>query len=108
VDRIIVLEQKENTRAKVQQQPARSQPAILCQPAVDTSTEAKVNSLEAKLTAVEKQVHAGLGERHQLSLNGAERSPSLHELANTVERHRKRLKLIEDVEGLSKCARVIR
>jgi hypothetical protein len=61
-----------------------------------------------KIASVEKQLHAGLGERHQLSINGAERSPSLHELANTVERHRKRLKLVEDMEGLSKCARTVR
>jgi hypothetical protein len=49
-----------------------------------------------------------LGARHHLSINGVERSPSLHELANTMERHRRRLKLVEDLDGLSMCTRAVR
>ena len=61
-----------------------------------------------KIAAVEKQLHAALGERHKASITGAEGPTTLHELTNSVERHRKRLKLLEDVDGLSKLARVVK
>ena len=42
------------------------------------------------------------------SITGADGPTTLHELTNSVERYRKRLKLLEDVDGLSKLARVVK
>jgi hypothetical protein len=66
--------------------------------------------LEAKITAVEKQVHAALGEKHKLDATGNTtpcRIPSIHQLNTYVEGARKRLKNVEDIEGHSKCSKIL-
>jgi hypothetical protein len=67
--------------------------------------------LEAKLTAVEKQLHAAIGEKHKLDATGNRtpcRIPSIHQLNTYVEGARKRLKNIEDIEGNSNCTKVLK
>ena len=66
--------------------------------------------LEAKITAVEKQLHAAVGEKHKQDAKGNRepcRIPSLHQINTFVERTRKRLKYIEEIEGHSKCTKFL-
>ena len=59
---------------------------------------------------VEKQVHAALGAKHKADIHGGTKTgrlPTVHQLNNYVESTRKRLKNLEDIEGLSKCARLL-
>jgi uncharacterized coiled-coil protein SlyX len=80
------------------------------QPAANTNSPKTITELEAKLTAVEKQLHAAIGEKHRLDATGNTtpcRIPSIHQLNTYVEGARKRLKNVEDMEGNSKCVRFL-
>ena len=51
------------------------------QPAANTNSPKNIMELEAKLTAVEKQLHAAIGEKHRLDATGNTTScriPSIH------------------------------
>ena len=67
--------------------------------------------MNKKVTEVEKQLHVALGAKHKASLNGDKeeqcRLPTVHQLNNYVEGTRKRLKLLEDMEGASMCAKFL-
>ncbi len=80
------------------------------QPAASTISPKTIKGLEAKITAVEKQLHAAVGEKHKMDVTGNTepcRIPSLHQLHNHYESTRKRLKFVEDMEGPSKCAKFL-
>ena len=77
------------------------------QPAASTTSPKTLAGLEAKITAVEKQLHVALGAKIKMDLMGKTepcRIPMMHQLNNYVESTRKRLKHIEDMDGLSKCS----
>ena len=77
------------------------------QPAASTTTQKTLAALEAQIMAVEKQLHAALGAKIKMDATGNTepcRIPSIHQLNNYVESTRKRLKHIEDMDGLSKCS----
>ena len=83
---------------------------ISTQPAANTTSPTSITGLEAKITAVEKQLHAALGAKIKLDATGKTepcRIPTMHQLNNYVESTRKRLKHIEDMEGLSKCSQFL-
>jgi hypothetical protein len=83
---------------------------ISTQPAANTTSPTSITGLEAKITAVEKQLHAALGAKIKLDATGKTepcRIPTMHQLNNYVESTRKRLKLIEDMDGLSKCSQFL-
>jgi hypothetical protein len=80
------------------------------QPAATTTSPPSIAGLEAKISAVEKQLHAALGAKIKLDATGKTepcRIPTMHQLNNYVESTRKRLKLIEDIDGLSKCSQFL-
>lgn len=69
-----------------------------------------IAGLEEKIAAVEKQLHAAVGANHKAEVHGSmkmARVPSLHQLSNYVEGTRKRVKNIEDMEGATKCAKLL-
>ena len=71
----------------------------------------EIQDLNKKVADVEKQLHAALGAKHKASLNGDKedqcRLPTVHQINNYVEGTRKRLKLLEDMEGASVCAKFL-
>jgi hypothetical protein len=80
------------------------------QPAATTTSPSSITGLEAKISAVEKQLHAALGAKIKLDASGKTepcRIPTMHQLNNYVESTRKRLKLVEDMDGLSKCSQFL-
>ena len=80
------------------------------QPAATTTSPTSIAGLETKISAVEKQLHAALGAKIKLDATGKTepcRIPTMHQLNNYVESTRKRLKLIEDIDGVSKCSQFL-
>ena len=77
---------------------------------IDTCKQVELDEIHAKITAVEKQLHAALGATHKADVNGGMkmvRVPSVHQISNYVESTRKRVKNIEDMEGTTKCAKFL-
>jgi hypothetical protein len=75
-------------------------------PNASTKEIKKLNDL---ILAVEKQLHAAIGAKHKSSIHGdpKDRTPSVHSLFLSIEGFRKRLRSLEEMEGVTKCARFL-
>jgi predicted RNase H-like nuclease (RuvC/YqgF family) len=69
-----------------------------------------ITKLTAHIQAVEKQLHAAIGATHKTNLTGEQkdRTPSVHSLFLSVEGFRKRLRSLEEMEGVTQCAKFLR
>jgi hypothetical protein len=72
----------------------------------------EIKDLQEKIKAVEKQLHAAIGAKHRNSRTGEpsdkDRTPSVYQQFLSLEAFRKRLRNLEEIEGATKCARLLK
>jgi predicted nucleic acid-binding Zn-ribbon protein len=84
-------------------QPAKKETAL-------NASKTEIKKLTDHIQAVEKQLHAAIGAKHKSSIHDEykDRTPSVHSLFLSIEGFRKRLRSLEEMEGVTKCAQFLK
>jgi hypothetical protein len=80
------------------------------QPANKEPSTQEIKKLNDLIKGVEKQLHAAIGAKHRSSIHDdqKDRTPSVHSLFLSIEGFRKRLRSLEEMEGVTKCAHFLK